>query len=212
MKISEIFTSIQGESTFAGMPCQFIRLSGCNLRCTYCDTTYSYGEGQEMSVDEVIGKVKVSGQKLVEITGGEPLLQPEDLAELTSRLLDSGCRVLIETNGTLSIRALDKRAVIIMDVKTPSSGMSELNDYTNFDVIGKFGEIKFVISNRADYEWAERIVREYGLPRRCTVLFSPAFGAMPPRDLAAWLLEDSLEVRLNIQLHKYIYDPDERQV
>ena len=212
MKVCEIFTSIQGESTYAGMPCTFIRLSGCNLRCSYCDTKYSYEEGVEMSIGTIMKKVEDAGVGLVEITGGEPLLQQKEMLDLTAILIDAGFRVLIETNGTVSIRPIDNRAVVIMDVKTPASGMSEKNDFSNFDSIQQKDEIKFVLSGRDDYAWSRKIVQDYGLAKRCTVLFSPAYGTLSPRELAGWIIEDRLDVRLNMQLHKYIFTPDERMV
>jgi len=212
MKVCELFTSIQGESTYAGIPCTFIRLSGCNLRCSYCDTTYSYEEGTEMSVESIVERVSGEGLRLVEITGGEPLLQPEEVLELAKRLLDAGHKVLIETNGTISIGSLDSRAIVIMDIKTPASGMSGKNDLSNLAYIKPENEIKFVICDRNDYDWSKKIVLEHGLSKRCTVLFSPAAGRIDPRELTCWILEDRLEVRLNMQLHKIIYDPGERMV
>ena len=212
MKVCEIFASIQGESTYAGSPCTFVRLSGCNLRCTYCDTTYSYEEGLEMSLDSVIDRVAEEGIPLVEITGGEPLLQHDEVAELACRLLDAGYSVLIETNGSVDIGALDGRVVVIMDIKTPSSDMSDKNDPFNIAKVKPADEIKFVICDRQDYEWSRKMVLDLGLSKRCTILFSPAGGRMNPRELAAWILRDRLEVRLNMQLHKIIYDPDQRGV
>ncbi|MBI5848315.1 MAG: radical SAM protein [Nitrospirae bacterium] len=212
MIVCELFASIQGESTYAGTPCTFIRLSGCNLRCSYCDTAYSYDKGTEISIDRIMDKVAEAGHRLVEITGGEPLLQHHEVAELTKRLLDAGFRVLIETNGTLDISCLDSRAVVIMDIKTPSSGMSGKNNLANLAHIKPEDEIKFVIGDRNDYEWSQKIVLEEGLERRCTVLFSPAAGSISPRELAGWILQDRLEVRLNMQLHKIIFSPDERGV
>jgi len=212
MKVCEIFVSIQGESTFAGVPCTFVRLSGCNLRCSYCDTPYAYEEGAEMSVDSILHTVSEEGIRLVEITGGEPLLQHDEVSELTKQLLASGYKVLIETNGSVSIGSLDSRVIVIMDVKTPSSNMSERNDFSNFAYLKPADEIKFVISDRNDYEWSKKLVLEQGLSKRCTILFSPAAGTIPPRELAALILQDRLEVRLNMQLHKIIYHPDERMV
>jgi 7-carboxy-7-deazaguanine synthase len=194
------------------MPCTFVRVSGCNLRCSYCDTKYSYDEGAELSVENIFKKVEEAAVRLVEITGGEPLLQNEEMTSLTGRLLDADYRVLIETNGTLAIGAIDRRAVVIMDLKTPSSGMSAKNDFSNLGHLKKTDETKFVICGRDDYMWAKKIVLEYRLPQRCTVLFSPAFGSLEPRSLAEWILADRLDVRLNLQLHKYIYGPHERMV
>lgn len=212
MKVCELFTSIQGESTFAGVPCTFVRLSGCNLRCSYCDTTYSYEEGTEMSIDQIMDRVSEEGLRLVEITGGEPLLQHAEVAELTKRLLDAGYRVLIETNGSVSINSLDPRAIVIMDIKTPASSMSEKNDLANLIYLKPNDEIKFVICDRNDYEWSKKMVQEQGLSKRCTVLFSPSAGTIAPRELAGWILQDRLDVRLNMQLHKIMFDPDERGV
>lgn len=209
MKVCEIFSSIQGESTYAGVPCTFIRMTGCNLRCSYCDTVYAYEEGTELTGDEIIEKVLAIGLKTVEITGGEPLLQ-EDVPLLAKKLLDKKYRVLIETNGSQDIRGVDKRAVMILDIKTPGSGMAEHVMPSNLPLLKPEDEVKFVITNRNDYEWAKIFVREHSLAGRCTILFSPAFGMLDPRHLSKWILEDRLEVRLNLQLHKYIYGPDMR--
>jgi len=212
MKICEIFTSIQGESTFAGLPCTFVRLSGCNLRCVYCDTKYSYDEGIEMEISDIVQRVDSAGVRLVEITGGEPMLQGEETIALIRELLDKGYEVLVETNGSMNISGLDKRATIILDMKTPCSAMSDKMDLANLEIIKNSDEVKFVICSRADYEWSKEIILQYGLEKRCKVLFSPGFGMLQPRDLAAWIIEDRLQVRLNIQIHKYIFDPGERGV
>lgn len=207
MKVCEIFTSIQGESSYAGMPCTFIRLTGCNLRCSYCDTTYAYYEGRELSEDEIISEVWRAGISLVEITGGEPLLQKEAY-HLIKRLLDEGYTVLVETNGSQSIKEIDRRAVVILDIKTPGSGMSKEMDFSNLDNIKSSDEIKFVITNRIDYEWSKDIIYRYRLMDKCHILLSPAFGILPPQDLARWMLENRLKARLNLQLHKYIFSPE----
>lgn len=212
MRVCEIFSSIQGESTFAGSPCIFVRLAGCNLRCVYCDTTYAYDEGREMEADEVIGAVVASGLSLVEITGGEPLLQSAEVSGLASRLLDMGRRVLIETNGSLPVGNLDRRAVVILDIKTPSSGMADRMDLGNLRHLKSTDEVKFVMSGRQDYEWSREMLMRYGLPDTCTVLFSPVWGALEPRQLGEWIIADRLPVRLNLQLHKYLYGPNERGV
>ncbi|MDP2156783.1 MAG: radical SAM protein, partial [Nitrospirota bacterium] len=204
--------SIQGESTFSGLPCTFVRLSGCNLRCSYCDTTYSYEEGTEMSVQSIMDKVAEEGIHLVEITGGEPLLQHDEVVELTKRLLDAGYGVLVETNGSVKIDFLDNRVIVIMDIKTPASNMSEKNDLSNIAYLKPEDEVKFVICDRNDYEWSKKMVLKQGLSKRCRVLFSPSAGTIAPRELAGWILQDRLEVRLNMQLHKIMYDPDERGV
>jgi 7-carboxy-7-deazaguanine synthase len=211
LKICEIFASIQGESSYAGLPCVFVRLTGCNMRCPYCDTKYAYDEGAEMSVAEILESVRRCGIPLVEITGGEPLLQGETPA-LAGLLLDQGYTVLIETNGSLRIDRLDQRAVMIMDVKTPGSGMWRMTDLSNIGLLKPTDELKVVITDRQDYEWAKAFIRQHQVAGTCTVLFSPAFGMVTPRTLAQWILEDRLPVRLNVQLHKYIFGPSERGV
>ena len=211
MKVCEIFASIQGESSYAGVPCTFVRMSGCNLRCSYCDTVYAYEEGTELTEDEITAKVLAIGLRTVEITGGEPLLQAGVLP-LTKRLLDHGFRVLIETNGSRDIRQVDQRAVLIPDVKTPGSGMANTFLMSNLCLLRPVDELKFVITGREDYEWSRNFVKEHSLTGRCTMLFSPAFRMLHPRDLSRWIIEERLEVRLNLQLHKYIYGPDVRGV
>jgi 7-carboxy-7-deazaguanine synthase len=211
MKVCEIFTSIQGESTFAGVPCMFIRMTGCNLRCSYCDTAYAYEEGTELSEKEIVERIQALGLRTVEITGGEPLLQ-EEVLPLVKNLADRGYRVLIETNGSRDIQGLDRRAVIILDVKTPGSGMAGELKLSNLSFLKPEDEVKFVIADRRDYEWSRDFVREHVLTKRCTVLFSPVFGTMEPQALSQWILHDRLEVRLNLQLHKYIYGPETRGV
>ena len=211
MKVCEIFASIQGESSYAGVPCTFVRMSGCNLKCSYCDTVYAYEEGTELTEDEITGKVRAIGLRTVEITGGEPLLQPGVLS-LTKRLLDHEFRVLIETNGSQDIRQVDQRAVLILDVKTPGSGMANTFLMSNLDLLRPVDELKFVITGRKDYEWSRNFVNEHSLTGKCTLLFSPAFGMLHPKDLSQWIMEERLEVRLNLQLHKYIYGPDVRGV
>lgn len=211
MKICEIFASIQGESTYAGLACTFIRMTGCNLRCSYCDTTYAYDEGMELSEDEILKKVKAFGINLVEITGGEPLLQKETL-HLVKRLTKEKYKVLIETNGSISIKDLHKNAVIILDVKTPGSKMSEKMDFSNLDYLKAVDEVKFVITSRKDYDWASSIIKKYNLSSKCQVLFSPAIGYIEPEKLASWMIEDKIPVRLNLQIHKYIYGNEKRGV
>ncbi|MBS1114531.1 MAG: queE [Nitrospirae bacterium] len=212
MKVCEIFTSIQGESTYAGLPCTFIRLSGCNLRCAYCDTKYSYDECVETEIEDIVCRVASAGVLLVEITGGEPLLQGEATLSLIRELLDRGYELLVETNGSMNIRGLDRRVTIILDMKTPGSNMSDKMDLTNLEMIKNTDEVKFVICNRGDYEWSKEIISRYGLEERCEVLLSPAFGLVQPRELAAWIIEDKLNVRLNVQIQKYIFGPGERRV
>jgi 7-carboxy-7-deazaguanine synthase len=211
MRVCEIFSSIQGESSYAGLPCVFVRLTGCNLRCSYCDTEYAYDEGIEISEDQIVDEVRRHGLHLVEITGGEPLLQ-QGVFQLMSRLLDLGFVLLIETNGTVDIKDVDERAVIIMDVKTPGSGMSDKVKAENFGHLKKGDELKFVITSRADYDWAVSIIHEHGLAGKCAILLSPGFGIIEPSDLAQWIVNDRLPVRFNLQLHKYIYPEARRGV
>lgn len=209
MKICEIFTSIQGESSRAGTPCTFIRLTGCNLRCSYCDTAYAYEDGREMTEDEILNEAGSAGIKTIEITGGEPLLQ-EDTLHLIKRLLDEDYAVLVETNGSQDISGIDKRAVVILDIKTPGSGMSGKIKLSNLAYLKPDDEMKFVICSREDYDWSKGFIHEHSLTGKCIILFSPAFGKMDPAELSSWMLRDRLDVRLNLQIHKYIYHPDAR--
>ncbi|MBI5747110.1 MAG: radical SAM protein [Nitrospirae bacterium] len=209
--VNEIFRSIQGESTYAGLPTTFIRTTGCNLRCRWCDTKYAYEDGTAMTVDDIADKVKRLGSGLVEITGGEPLLQ-EGVGGLMRHLLDNGFIVMIETNGSLDIGKIDKRAIIVMDVKCPGSGMSERMRWENLDVLDRKDQVKFVIADRADYVWTLDLLGRYKRLLDQTVLFSPVFGLMPLDDLASWILEDNINVRLHLQMHKYIWEPNRRGV
>lgn len=209
--VNEVFRSIQGESWFAGLPCVFIRLTGCNLRCNYCDTAYAYEEGEALTVEEVLERVAFHNCPLVEITGGEPLLQ-DQTPELATALLQRARAVLVETNGTLNIDILPKGIVRIVDVKCPDSGESGKMLWENMDRLVKTDEVKFVLQSRGDYDWAKAIVARHELIRRCMVLFSPAFGILDPQVLAGWILDDNLAVRLNLQLHKYIWATEERGV
>ncbi|HKW86598.1 MAG TPA: 7-carboxy-7-deazaguanine synthase QueE [Nitrospiraceae bacterium] len=211
MRITEIFHSIQGESSYAGQPCVFVRLTGCPLRCSWCDSEYTFSGGTEMTLNEVLDRVRGYRCRLVEITGGEPLHQPEAFL-LVEQLCSQGYEVLIETSGAIDIAPVDKRAHVILDVKCPGSGMGERMYWDNLKRLTEKDEVKFVIKDRADYEWASSIVTKYGLEKRCTVLFGPVFGELEPRRLAEWILEDRLPVRLQVQLHKYIWDPDMRGV
>jgi len=203
MKVNEIFKSIQGESSFAGLPCVFVRLAGCNLRCSYCDTTYAYEENTEITVDEILEKVKSFNCSLVEITGGEPLLQ-EKTYLLVNKLLDAGERVLIETNGSLDISRVDERAIRIMDLKCPGSGESDKTYWKNLDNLRQTDEVKFVLSNRQDYEWAKGVIEKYRLADKAKVLLSVAFDRLAPETVVEWMLKDNLNVRFQLQLHKYI--------
>lgn len=206
LKINEIFHSVQGESSKAGLPCVFVRLTYCNLRCSYCDTEYAFYEGKDKSVDEIITEVRKYDCKLVEITGGEPLFQKECLVLMT-RLCDEGFEVMIETGGSLPIKNIDKRVMIIMDLKCPSSKMMKKNLYDNIDFIKQNDEIKFVIGSREDYEWAKDIIVKYDLTNKCEILFSVVFGVLEPVTLVNWILEDKLKVRYQLQMHKYIWHP-----
>ncbi len=212
MKVCEIFASIQGESSYVGLPCVFIRLSGCNLRCSYCDTSYSYDAGTEISEEEIYKIIKNYGIGLIEITGGEPLLQSNAVLPFIDTLIKDGLKVLIETNGSLDIKSVNPEAVIIMDIKTPGSGMHERMLLENLDFIKKDDEIKFVLTDRKDYEWARKFIETHKLLNRCKILFSPTYKLLPPNILAHWIIEDKLPVRLNIQLHKYIFGEDLRGV
>ena len=211
MRVTEIFCSIQGESTHAGRPCTFVRLTGCPLRCTWCDTAYAFHGGTERSLDSVLEEVSRQGCRLVEITGGEPLAQPDAHALITA-LADRGCTVLIETSGAIDIAPVDPRATLIMDLKCPGSGMADRNLWANIPKLKPTDEVKFVIKDREDYAWAAAKVREHALADRHTVLFSPVFGELDPRTLAEWVLADRLPVRCQLQLHKYIWDPAMRGV
>jgi 7-carboxy-7-deazaguanine synthase len=227
MKVNEIFKSIQGESTYAGLPCTFIRLTGCNLRCSWCDTQYAYEEGEELSIEEVLRKVedlegigdytlgakspKATEHSLVEITGGEPLLQKE-VYSLIERLLTKKYRVLLETNGSLNLGRLDKRVVKILDLKCPDSGMSERMNWGNLKKLNAKDEIKFVLSSKRDYEWAKEIISNYSLNKNRILLMSPVKGRLKPEKLAKWILEDGLTARLQLQIHKYIWPRKKRGV
>lgn len=211
LKVNEIFFSIQGESSFAGLPCLFIRLAGCNLRCSYCDTRYAYEEGKDMALEEILSRVEASKCRRVMITGGEPLTQ-ENVYPLMRLLLDSGCIVLLETNGTISLSKVDRRVIKIMDLKCPSSGQSHENLFENLAHLDEKDEIKFVIGDRADYQWAKEVVENYGLERKHKVLFSTVFGAIEPKTLVSWILEDGLDVRFQLQLQKQIWPPEMRGV
>ena len=209
--INEIFYSIQGESSYAGWPCVFVRLTGCNLRCTWCDTTYSFNEGQPTPLDDILAKVRSFETQLVEVTGGEPLLQPNVLL-LLKRLCDLGKTVLLETSGSLDIAPVDPRVVKIMDLKCPSSGETDKNRYANLRHLTQLDEVKFVIADQADYDWTRRIITAEQLNQRCSVLVSPVVERLPLRTLADWILADHLPVRLQTQWHKLIWGSAARGV
>jgi len=212
LTINEIFYSIQGESTFAGRPCVFVRLTACDLRCSWCDTPYAFHEGRKRSLDDVLAEVDAYGCSLVEVTGGEPLLQ-EEVYPLMRRLLDAGRTVLLETGGHHSTARVPEPVVTILDVKCPGSGEAHRNDWTNLERLRSHDEVKFVIKDRADYEFARNVVRRQDLATRAAaVLFSPVHGVLEPRTMSEWILADSLPVRLQLQIHKYVWDPETRGV
>ncbi|MBE7558336.1 radical SAM protein [bacterium] len=212
LRVTEIYKSIQGESTFAGLPCAFVRLTGCPLRCAWCDTEYAFYEGVSMSIPEVLDRVERLGTCLVEITGGEPLAQ-KDCPALAQALLSAGWQVLVETSGALPIHVLPAAAIKIMDLKCPGSGECEKNDFSNLEHLTSRDELKFVIADRADYEWARDVVRERELWKKvAAVHFSPVLDRLAPHKLAEWILADGAPVRLQLQLHKLIWQPDRRGV
>ena len=213
MRITEIFHSIQGESSFAGRPCVFVRTTGCNLRCVWCDTAYSFHGGRDMTVDEIVAEVRRLGRgcRLVELTGGEPLLQ-KDIGALSAALLAAGYTVLCETSGSVPVDRVPDEVVKIVDFKCPGSGEDEANDWSNLARLDPArDELKFVIADRADYEWSKRQVEERSLDR-FVVHFSPEFEGMDRRVLAEWILADGLPVRLQLQVHKFVWDPAARGV
>jgi 7-carboxy-7-deazaguanine synthase len=212
LTINEIFHSIQGESTRAGRPCVFVRLTACDLRCSWCDTPYAFTEGRKMAIGDVIEHVNGYGCELVEVTGGEPLLQ-RDVYPLMEQLLASGKTVMIETGGHLTIKDVPPAVIRIVDVKCPGSGESAKICWQNLELLTSQDEVKFVIQDRVDYEFAKDVVARYRLiDRTAAVLFSPVHGVLPAKDLAAWILADGLTVRLQLQAHKYIWDAHTRGV
>ena len=204
LTVNEVFFSIQGEGSRAGRPCVFVRLTGCPLRCVWCDTAYAFHEGARRDEAELAGELRRFPARLLCLTGGEPLAQPAAFPFVT-RLLDDGWEVVVETSGHVPLGPLDPRAVAIMDVKTPGSGESERMEWSNLDRLRAADEVKFVIDGRADYEWSRAVVRERNLALRCTVLFSPVHGVLDPGTLARWILDDGLGVRLQVQLHKVLW-------
>jgi 7-carboxy-7-deazaguanine synthase len=212
LTVNEIFHSIQGESTFVGEACVFVRLTACDLRCSWCDTPYAFYEGRKMSIDEVMAEVDRLGAPLVEVTGGEPLLQPE-VYPLMDRLLDAGKTVLLETGGHRSIEKVPEGVIRILDVKCPGSGESDKMDWDNLDRLTRADQVKFVIKDRTDYEYAREVLARGALATRvAAVLFSPVHGVLEPRVLAEWMLADRVPARLQLQAHKYIWSPDTRGV
>ncbi len=213
LKVNEIFFSIQGESNYNGRPCIFVRLTGCNLRCSYCDTRYAYYDGKGMEIEEILETVARYGCNIVEVTGGEPLIQ-KNTPVLIKSLLDSGFEVLLETNGTMDISNIDERCIKIIDIKCPFSGEAQKNNMENLKILGKRDELKFVIANKEDFYFAKEVLNKWNIIpfRPNPVHFSPVFGILEPRLLAEWILQDKLEVRLNLQIHKIIWGGDIRGV
>jgi 7-carboxy-7-deazaguanine synthase len=208
LRISEIFYSLQGESRTVGLPTVFIRLTGCPLRCGYCDTSYAFSGGERLSLSEILKQVAVYDARYVTVTGGEPLAQ-RDCWLLLKMLCDAGYTTSIETSGAVDIRQVDKRVSTVMDIKTPGSGEVERNLYTNLELLKRKDQVKFVIMDRADYEWSRQFIADKTLAGKFEILFSPVHGELDPAEMAAWILADNLQVRMQIQLHKYLWG-DER--
>jgi len=217
LRVTEIFRSIQGESTWMGLACAFVRLTGCPLRCVWCDTEYSFHGGEKLTLDEIVARVEEMGTRLVEITGGEPLIHPNAFV-LARRLLDRGLTVLVETSGAVEVARLDPRAHKIMDLKCPGSGEESKNLWSNLYHLTSRDEVKFVVKDRKDYDWAREVIQKRGLDERVregdlkALLLSPVWDEMEIRELANWIMEDHMPVRLQLQLHKYIWDPEARGV
>ena len=207
LKINEIYASIQGESSHTGLPCIFIRLTGCNLRCSWCDTAYAFYAGNDLTIEETLQRVDTFGLPLVEITGGEPLLQ-EDVYPLMEALLKKGYRVMLETSGALPIDKVPQRVIKILDIKCPGSGEEKKNHLENLKLLSPHDEVKFVLLDRADYEWSRDLLRKYDLAPSTQVLFSPVYDKLNLKDLSQWILKDRLAVRLQTQLHKVIWSKD----
>ncbi len=212
LRVTEIYKSVQGESTWAGLPCIFVRLARCHLRCVWCDTAYAFHGGEKMSLDAIMERCAALECTLVELTGGEPLVQAH-CVDLASRLVEEGYTVLIETSGSLPINTLPPAVIKIMDLKCPDSGECEKNYWPNIEYLSPRDEVKFVIASRLDYEWSRDVVRKFSLDQRCNaVLFSPVFGPVEPRQIVEWILEDQLPVRFQLQLHKFIWPPNQKGV
>jgi 7-carboxy-7-deazaguanine synthase len=211
VKLYEIYTSIQGETQYAGLPCTLVRFAACDLRCRYCDTEYAFTGGEEVARSAIVDDVVARGARLVLLTGGEPLLQKE-LPELASDLLERGFEVMVETGGHRDVSVLPAGTVIVLDVKTPESGELERMCWANLERLGPKDAVKFVVCSERDYEWARDLILERRLDERCHVLLSPSFEQVAPRDLVAWMLRDRLRARLNLQIHKYVWPPETRGV
>ena len=211
LKINEIYYSVQGESTHSGCPCIFIRLTYCNLRCSYCDTEYAFYDGKDMEITDIMSEIKRWDCNLVEVTGGEPLFQ-EECIDLLHELINSNYEVMLETGGSLSISDVPKKVVKIVDFKCPSSGMVKKNLWSIVDDLQAHDEVKFVIGNREDFDWAKDRITEYSLDKICTLLFSPTFGEIDPQQIVEWILAENLPVRMQLQMHKMIWSPEEKGV
>jgi len=211
LRVVEVYTSVQGESTFAGLPCTFVRLAGCNLRCTWCDSTWTFTGGTPRAIDDVVAEVAAAGVPLVEVTGGEPLVHKQAIP-LMERLLAAGHTVLLETSGSRDIGPVPPGVHVILDLKPPDSGEERANLWSNIEKLRAKDEVKFVLASRRDYEWARDVVARHALAARCTVLFSVAFGHVAPADVVAWMLADKVPARFQVQMHKVIWPPEQRGV
>ena len=211
IKINEIYYSIQGESSFVGLPCIFIRLTYCNLRCTYCDSEYTFYDGKDMDIQEILNEIKRYECNLVEVTGGEPLFQ-KNCIKLLEELVELDYKVLLETSGSLSIKNVPKKVINIIDFKCPSSGMKKKNLWDNIKYLKSHDEVKFVIGNKEDYNWAKEKINKYNLDDKCNILFSPVYKKIESKEITKWILEDNLNIRFQIQLHKEIWDDKDRGV
>ena len=211
LKINEIFYSIQGESSYTGLPCIFIRLTYCNLRCSYCDTEYAFYDGKDISIDDILSEIKKYPTDLVMVTGGEPLIQ-DYCINLMQKLITENYSVMLETSGSMKLNKVPKKVIKIVDFKCPSSDMMEKNDWQILSDIQKQDEIKFVIGNKKDYDWSKKMITKYKLNELCPVLFSPVYNVMSIQDLSEWILKDGIKVRLQSQLHKHIWGPETKGV
>jgi 7-carboxy-7-deazaguanine synthase len=211
LKVSEVFLSLQGEGQKAGLPCVLVRLVGCNLRCTWCDTAYAWEGGESMSLEQIIAQAEQFRCRQVDVTGGEPLLQPAT-PELLARLCDRGWAVQVETNGSMDVSAIDRRVVKAVDFKCPSSGQQDANRWSNVEALTADDEVKFILADQGDYDYAKEKLLAHQLPSRCAVILSPVFAVLDPAKLAQWILDDGLDVRLGLQLHKLIWPRRDRGV
>jgi 7-carboxy-7-deazaguanine synthase len=211
LKVNEIYYSIQGESSYTGLPCIFIRLTYCNLRCTYCDSEYTFHDGNNMSINDILETIKQYSCKLVEVTGGEPLVQKECIT-LLKKLVDLDYEVLLETSGSLTIKDVPKQVINIIDFKCPSSGMKKKNHWDNINYLKPNDEVKFIIEDREDYEWAKMKIRQYNLNKKSKILMSPSYNKIEEKEIVDWILKDNLNVKFQIQLHKIIWKDTDKGV